>query len=211
MLALMGELRSVEFQHPEARRLADLVGVSHDLMLVGEYCQQYYAHDRFASTEEMIICRSLFIAATVGYCRTLGSSVRSGVTQEQILQLPQQLQETHQYFKSLRDKYVAHSVNAFEENHVKVWLVPPEAGSPAIASIGHCHNELATPSMETMIVLEDLAQNVLKLVKAEMETEQARLYKLAASLPLEYFLGAPEPKPPTGFSQHPSKSRKRIG
>lgn len=35
-------------------------------------------------------------------------------------------------FKDLRDKWIAHSVNAFEENDVLLWLMPLERGQMEI-------------------------------------------------------------------------------
>jgi len=206
----MADFRYVHFEHQEARRLADLNGVSYDLDIVASLCDQYLKTDYLASSENLLLAQAIFMSAVVTYGRTFGSAVRSGVTRDQIDLLPEELRLRHQHFKDLRDKFVAHSVNAFEENCVKLYLQPPERGEPGVAFIGLGHSRVAALSHDDLAQLKELAAAVLDLVKAEMETEQSRLLELSKTLPVEDIYNFPEPRAFQGGGA-PSQVRHRVG
>lgn len=207
----MAVWRYVHFEHPEAQRLADLNGVSYDLELVSSICERYLQTDYTASSDDLLVAQSLFVSAVVTYGRTLGSGVRSGVTREQIDQLSEPLQLRHQYFKDIRDKFVAHSVNAFEENCVKLYLTPAERGERSVSSIGLGHSRVATLSHKDLAELQELVAAVLGIVKEEMDKEQKRLLELARSLQVDDFYNAPEPAAFYGGKASPAVARKRPG
>jgi hypothetical protein len=206
----MVEFRYVHFEHPEARRLADLNGVSYDLGLVSSLCDHYLSIDHCASSDNLLLAQALFMSAVVTYGRTFGSAVRSGVKRNQIDLLSEDLQLRHQYFKDLRDKFVAHSVNAFEENCVKLYLQPVERGGPGVSSIGLGHARVATLSYENIEQLKGLAAEVLALVENEMEVERARLLEFSKTLPLEEIYQYPGPRAFYGDAV-PSQVRRKIG
>lgn len=206
----MADYRYVHFEHPEAQRLADLNGVSFDLALVSDLCDEFEEIDYLSSTHHLAIAQAIFMAAVVAYGRTFGSAVRSGVKREQLELLPDALQHRHQYFKDIRDKFIAHSVNAFEENCVKLYLVPPERGAPGVAFIGLGHSRVATLSHEDMAHLKELAIAVASLVEVEMESEKSRLLEYSKTLPIEDIYLFPEPQAFRGGGL-PSKVRRRLG
>ena len=207
----MADWRYVHFENKEAQRLADLNGVVSDLELVVSICDQFLRIDHTSSSESLLLSQSLFIAAVVTYGRTQGTGVRSGVTLQQIERMPEALREFHKYFKDIRDKFVAHSANAFEENHVKLYLMPEERGERSVSSIGLGHARVATLSYEDMENLKDLGVAVLAIVNDEMNIELERLLQFAQSLPVEDFYNAPEPRPFSGGNASPAKARKRLG
>jgi hypothetical protein len=210
-LALMAVWRYVHFENKEAQRLADLNGITYDLHLVGSICDQFLQIENNFSTESSLISQCLFISAVVTYGRTLNSGVRSGVTRQQIEQLPIELQEQHQYFKDIRDKFIAHSVNAFEENCVKIYLTPEERGERSVSSIGLGHSRVIALSHQDMQSLKNLAAIVLAIVKYEMKYEEDRLLQFARSLPVDDFYNAPEPTAFYGGNSSPGNVRKKPG
>jgi hypothetical protein len=174
-------------------------------------CERYRRTDYTASSDDLLLAQSLFFSAVVTYGRTLGSGVRSGVTRDQIRQLSEPLQHRHHYFKDIRDKFVAHSVNAFEENSVKLYLTPEEHGERSVSSIGLGHSRIAALSHMDIAGLQELAVAVLGIVKEEMDRERARLLDFARSLPVDNFYNAPEPSTFSGDSASPAVARKRPG
>ena len=206
----MADWRYVHFEHQEAQRLADLNGVEYDLELVSSLGKQFLENDHFASSSNLLLAQAFFMSAVVTYGRTFGSSVRTGVTRAQIEELPENLQILHQYFKDVRDKFVAHSVNAFEENCVKLYLTPEERGGPGVASIGLGHARIATLSHQDMAHLLELVTAVSDLVQKEMESEKTRLLEFSRTLPIEDVYNYPEPRPFVGGSS-PGQVRNRVG
>ena len=133
---------------------------------------------------------ALCVAAVISYGRTIATGVRSGVTLEQIGRLPEHLQEAHRYFKDYRDKFAAHSVNAFEENSVKVYLVPEERGPRAVSSISTQHSRVQMLSPYDMTGLRDLAKALFKIVSADAELERQAVLSHAQSLPIDSLYAA---------------------
>src|SRR5690606_6578197 len=119
------------------------------------------------SMEDSRIMTALCVAAIVAYGRTFASGVRSGITREQVRRQSAELQASHGYFKDFRDKFVAHSVNAFEENSVKAYLVPEERGPRAISSISVQHGRVMMLSPEDMALLRELAVRLLEVVEVD--------------------------------------------
>lgn len=176
----------IDFSRPEAQRLADLTGVDFDLRSVVEYCDLFLSKPfPAASREESQVMAALCIAAVVSYGRTIATGVRSGITMEQLEKLPEHLLEAHKYFKDFRDKFVAHSVNAFEENSVKAYLVPEERGPRAVASISVQHARVMMLSPYDMTGLRDLANALLAIVGADTEIEKKTVLTYAQSLPID--------------------------
>ena len=183
----------VPFFHHEAQRLADMHGVSYDLELVCSFCSRFLENDYLDSRENMLLSQALFTSAVVPYGRAFGSGVRSGVTQGQLGELSDELQASHRYFKDVRDKFVAHSVNVYEDNQVNLYLMPEGRGDPGVASIGLMHSRVATLSGEDIERLQELALTVQSLVKAEITSEQERVLQFAKSLPLAEVRNFPKP------------------
>ncbi len=182
----MATWRYVDFSRPEAQRLADLNGIDFDLQSVVEYCDLFLSKEYPApSIEESRVMTAVCVAAVVTYGRTMTTGVRSGITLEQIRELPAHLQDAHQYFKDFRDKFIAHSVNALEENAVVAYLVPEERGPRAVASISVQHGRVMMLAPYDMTGLRDLAKALTAIIAAESEIEQSAVLALAQSLPVD--------------------------
>ena len=180
----MAVWRSVDFSRPEAQRLADLTGISYDLNAVREHCDMFLARNE-STREDAALRVSLCVSAIIFYGRTMTSGVRSGISKEQILQLSQELQETHEHFKDVRDKFIAHSVNAFEESRVCAFLVPEERGERAISGISTQHGRVLTLSEYAMQALKELAGALLEIIETETEAERAKVLEFARTLPID--------------------------
>ena len=117
-------------------------------------------------------------------------------------------QNSHQFFKDLRDKWIAHSVNAFEENEVSAWLMPPECGSLGVTSISVRQHRVTCLSLEAIQALKGLCIAVRQLIEEAIASEKEVVLSLAQALPPESFYSQVDPpaKQPGG---DPGKSRPR--
>jgi hypothetical protein len=207
----MATWRYVDFSKPEAQRLADLSGIRYDLQSVQEYCELFLAREfPGSSIEESRLMTALCVSAIVSYGRTLATGVRSGISKEQIERLPHELQERHTFFKDVRDKFIAHSVNAFEDNSVKVYLVPEERGGREISSVSVQHGRVMMLSPADMESLNDLAVALVGIVDADADAEKKEVLAYARSLPIDPFYEAEAGPPFNPGNSDVSAARKRF-
>lgn len=182
----------VDFQVAEAQRLADLTGISADLHATASICQTYLSFEEKEASSDLWHKMSLSMAAVVMYMRTATSGVRQGVTAAQLDDLPQDLRQVHHHVKDLRDKWVAHSVNALEETNVVVYPVPEGKGDRGITQVTTQHRFTCTLSFAEVEQLLTLATTLKKIIEAAAEAEKASLLELARSLPVDHFYDEPE-------------------
>ena len=123
-----------DFSIPAAQKLSDLSGIKSDLEAVIRICarcekltKEITFPEKKGGLEwfdEIQTVGDLAFAAVVRYGRTFNTGTRSGIPAAWITSLSSDLQKEHVYFKNLRDKYIAHSVNQLEDNQVFVMLSP---------------------------------------------------------------------------------------
>lgn len=206
----MAVWRFVDFFVPQAQRLADLTGVQYDLQMVEHQCEMILPMMESESLENMRLREALCISAITSYGRTFVSGVRSGVTREQLDRLEAGLQDKHVYFKDLRDKWIAHSVNAFEDNRVCAYLVPEERGERAVASISVQQHRVLTLSGLDIVALQDLASSLRKIVEADIAVENQKVLAYARSLPVDQFYAATATPPAVPGTADARRSRRRY-
>ena len=78
----------------------------------------------------------LSIAATVMYSRPFSGGVRHRLGEEDLKILSSEQRASHHYLRAYRDKHVAHSVNAFEENITRAYYCVERVKEEGITSIG---------------------------------------------------------------------------
>lgn len=179
----MTDSSKLRLEHPVAQRLADLAGVRHDLELAIRACDRFLSSPTVGSEDAVLVSRSLATFAIITYCRTISSGVRSGISEVNLAELPPHHREAHDTFKHTRDKFVAHSVNHFEENAVEIGLDQPESGTPKVATVGTSHTRLATFSKEQIAELQALAEALLAITESEYDSELDRVWDFLDSLP----------------------------
>ena len=184
-----------DFSIPEAQRLSDLSGIESDLAAVVRIC----AHcekltkdlppptqdDGMAWLADNQARGDLMFAAVIRYGRTFASGVRAGIPSEWLATLPSDLQEGHVYFRTLRDKYIAHSVSQLEDNQVFVMLTPQFAEIQEPTHITVDRGNLITLSLPELRRLTSLAVALGKVVAVEVESETSKLLAIARGMPLD--------------------------
>lgn len=124
----MGELRVVKVDLPEAQQLADLASILQDLTFTIEACKRLLdVIDR--EPQDPVLMQSLWTAALISYVRCFTQGKRFGLSEQILARLQGEPIAVHKFYKNLRDKHAAHSVNPFEQ--VAVGVVLPEADSGA--------------------------------------------------------------------------------
>jgi hypothetical protein len=204
----MAHWRSVSFPIPEAQALADLTGVESDLLSAEGICDRFVAESE-KETRDWQLLEIICAAAIVKYGRTFPSRVRSGVATELVSKLTAEDQESHRFFKVLRDKWISHSVNSFEENEVSASLMPPERGPLGVTGISVRQHRVSSLSVESILALKALCQAVREVVKEAIATENELVLRIAQGLPPERFYSQVDPLAKLPGTGNPGKSRSR--
>lgn len=182
-----------DFSIPEAQWLSDLYSIESDLENVTRICNKCEKLIKALSKpldertldwwEDCQLLGDLTFAAIVWYGRTFASGVRKGIPAEWIEKLPDTLQKNHDYFKTLRDKYIAHSVNQLEDNQIFLILSPQVGENQVPGHITVEKGRVITLSSKKVNSLKDLSQSLLATLNNELEIEKSRLMKIACSMP----------------------------
>jgi hypothetical protein len=186
------QLLQYDFCVPEAQRLADLAGIRIDLETAIEYCNLHIEIDPTESGispkerlrrdhTRQALCRAFLIT----YGRCWGSGVRAGLDDGHRQQLSLGAQQLHATVKDLRDKWVAHAVNHFDDVRVQIdvdWRADETASVRGVSVTGH---HVGGFVRDWMIKFRTLASEVLALVQREIASESERLSVMARKLPLE--------------------------
>ncbi len=90
----------------------------------------------------------------------------------------------YEYFRDVRDKHIAHSVNEFENNHVKAYYIAetPEKG---IESIGSESIRVIGLSSDEINIIENICTALLQRLKEEIETEKEKLLRYTKEFTVE--------------------------
>ncbi|RYX80124.1 hypothetical protein EON83_29945 [bacterium] len=184
-----------DFSIPEAQWLADLCGVGSDLDSVIRLCKTVTTgaerlirkpeEDALGWFDDIQMVGDLAFAAVIRYGRTLTSGIRDGIPREWIEELPAELKEAHNYFKTLRDKYIAHSVNALEDNQVFVFLKPQFSDAQEPSAITVDRGRLIAPGLKEIALLSEIATCLKQRVETEVASESARILEIARNMPID--------------------------
>ena len=173
----------VELNLPEAAALADLTGVQFDLQSAKEFAlklRELLSADR----PDYSLVDPLSTATLVRYSRAFVTGVRKPLREEALQELSDSQRRKHEYFRNLRDKHIAHSVNCFEESVpvARYWIERVETeGITSISCNHHVVTGLGSRDLDALVELVDL---LLRFVKKKIKEEETRLLATVRAMPL---------------------------
>lgn len=201
--------RFVKLDLKEAQQLlADLTGVENDLEATKAICELLMKELRESQPEWQLI-EALTAAALVRYARSFTTGVRR-IPEDVLSCLSPNLLEAHNWFKDLRHKYIAHSVNAFEENQVVAYLIPEESGTKGVSSISVQQTRLASLGSKDIKKLKEICSELRKHIMPLIEAEKSKVLSLAQKLPLEELYNQKDPPTHILKEGDVKKQRKRY-
>lgn len=196
----MAVWRFVNLNLKEAQLLADLTGVQNDIEATEDICDLLLKALEIGrgsvNSENFVTVEALSSAALVRYARSFATGVRSKKIAEAILKsLSPELSEEHRFFLAMRNKHIAHSVNAFEENQVVAYLVPEERGSRDVSTISVQQTRLSCLGSDNVAVLKDICKELRKQIAQLIEKETHRVLTAARKIPMEKLYSQKDPSP----------------
>jgi hypothetical protein len=156
---------------PEAKRLADLAGISNDLRSCIQHLHKFI--NGFPHHPDL---ESYSTTLIIKYTRCFSRGVRSDAQIELKKVAMDKDAPTHELICGIRDRHVAHSVSDLESHAVRVWLNPPERGK-AVNNVNIETVQYVTIGQEAIQLLQ-LAEHLMDWVQAEMRKEEAKLTEL---------------------------------
>jgi len=175
------ETRAAKVDIPEAAFLADLYGIGHDLDMAEEWCKKVSKETQSANGDPWLN-EAITTGAIVKYCRCFTTGVRFGLKRTDIENIGEDLLQKHDYIKALRDKFIAHPVNPFDESYVTVSITVKD-GESSLGQIIHAgHTRLLLSAQEADELLEVIVA-VKKCVNKIISNEEVKLRELISDLP----------------------------
>src|SRR3569832_2482965 len=146
--------------------------------------------------EDSIFVEGLVTASLIRYFRCFATGVRLELVRSDLEGLDEELLKQHDYYKHLRDKFVAHSINPFEENWVTATASERDGVAQPITALGHGSHRIVLSVGESR-GLSALIKQVRYIVGAKIKAEEQRLLAIIQALPPEVIHGSDlrSPKP----------------
>ena len=177
----------VDLQIPEAAKLADLSGILWDLQRAREIAQ--LLAEQFAAPQtDWRFVEPLSIAAVVMYSRPFSGGVRLRLGDDDLAVLTPEQRDAHNHLRAYRDKHVAHSVNAFEENIPRANYCGERVAEEGITSISYGNGRVVGLSGGEVNAIIELASILETQIRARLEAEQQRLLPIVRGMPLSAVL-----------------------
>ncbi len=179
----------------ETKFLADLTGIDMDLTRTINFCKML-SNLMIAEKHEFTLIDALVTAALVKYSRCFTKAVRNKIPKEYIATFSEDLKEKHEYFIKLRNKYIAHSVNIFEDNYVSLEVHNGQNGERSIKGVTTGGSWIEGLGIQNIYDLINLCENLLSRIRTEMRNEKKRLLKYYKSKPIDDVLKSAIEHPP---------------
>jgi hypothetical protein len=177
----------VEIDLPEATDLADLTGIEVDLETARNFAQ---ALKKVLESEkpDWSLVDPLSIAILIRYSRPFVTGVRSRLGEEALQRLSGPQREKHIRLRAFRDKHIAHSVNAFEDNQpiARYWL--ERVKEEGITSVECQHERIVGLSADDVEAVIELTTEMLSYVGIRLQEEKAKVLEIVRKMPLETVL-----------------------
>ncbi|MDO8724357.1 MAG: hypothetical protein Q7J31_19310 [Syntrophales bacterium] len=178
------ELHIAGVDFPEAKQLGDIASILMDLQTVVEMCKRI-AVLLESKNEDHILMDALWSMSLVRYVRCFTSGKRYGLKMEELFNnLKGDPIGAHQFYKNMRDKHVAHSVNPYEQMHVGLVLSPPDSEKQEVVGVSILHGTYLCPQIDGVKQLGTLAEVALNHVRNIGKEYQDLVMEKGKKLPI---------------------------
>jgi hypothetical protein len=179
----MAAHKYVEVQIDEARYLADLTGIQYDLKAAMDLSMRLLKNIRF-DRMDTDLHEAVSIAILIKYSRPFVTGFRKKLNIRDVRELTPREIEQHEIFIALRNKHIAHSVNAFEENKVVAHYNDEKVYDEGITSISVEQTRLISLSLDEAEAIIGLSQKILDYITVQMELEKAMILDVVRKKPI---------------------------
>lgn len=182
----------VDFERPEAFELARLTSIEHDLRSARDLCT--YLENEFALAPSgwppSEITDAFSTAIVVRYSRAFLKGARHGLGERELTVLSQEQLENHNRLRALRDKHMAHSVNAFEDTRVQARYCLERVKDEGITSVSAAHYRVFGLSQKDIENVKELCTCLLVHVDRLIAGQKKALLSVIRAFPFDEVLAA---------------------
>jgi hypothetical protein len=197
-------ISSVYLDFEEAHLLANLEGFKQDLEWVSSAGAAYNDVSRDFNT---ILMEAVCSAILIKYGRVFSGGIRGRLPKEFTDSMNEDQAKSHQYFLDVRDKFIAHSVNDFEENYPAAYFENLESENPEFDQVHVQHTRTIALGKDDIEAIILLAKYFLEKVNHQMKIQKECVEKVARKIPLEELKKI---KPKLNTSSKDSAGSRRI-
>lgn len=175
-----------ELNDKKTKFLASLQGIARDLESTINICK-YLLTLLHQEKPDITMIDALTTAAVVKYARCFKTGCRDKIPQDYLKSLPDNLKANHDYFIDLRDKFIAHSVNIFEDNFVEleIW---EESGNKKLMGMGMGGRLRGGLGYQHLKDLISLCTKLSEIVSVNIFRERDRLLAYFKTVPIDELL-----------------------
>jgi len=199
----------VEIDLTEAADLADLSGIQVDLQTALRFSEIL---KRILESErtDWDLVDPLSTAILVRYSRPFVKGVRRWLGDEALRALSPAQRAKHEHLRLFRDKHIAHSVNAFEDNQpvARYWV--ERVHEEGITAVECNHTRISGLSSADIEAVIELTTAMLAYVEVNLKAEKARVLEIVRQLPLKEVLSSKRKNPRLANMSDVGQQRKRL-
>jgi hypothetical protein len=198
----------VDLRIPEGALLADMNGISADLNDAREMAKTLKKEMESEQPNWQLV-EPYSIAITVKYSRPFVTGVRVRLEEQNLSILNPMQREAHERLRAYRDKHVAHSVNAFEENLPRANYCLERVHEEGITAISCSHGRVIGLGAADLDNLIEITTLLLRHVESLMAQEKAKLLSIVRAMSLETVLAGGQKAFVPGHNTRTDKARKK--
>jgi len=150
--------------------------------------------------------RMTMITALVVYVRCFSGGKRLRLDHTQVWKEKDPARDAHHYFKNVRDKFVAHPVNDFEDVAVALTYVMEE-DHPVIFAVSDAYGASVLPNEYLIRWLRRLSKQAQKYVENRLDQLRPQLIKAGKSLTVDELQALPKLLIKAGNFNEPGKAK----
>jgi len=168
----------------DAKVLADLALIYQDLTRTMELCKRLEKLIDEDSQDSLLV-ESLWSSALIRYVRCFTAGKRYGLNPDILKDLPGEPLETHQWYKNLRDKNIAHSVSPYEQVEIGLVLSPNSAETKEVQGVATLAMTHVCTDRDGISQLGRLAGIVRKKVVEQAKDYEKKVLEAGKKLPID--------------------------
>jgi hypothetical protein len=177
----MADFSPVPIDFKEANDYADLEGIKQDLLWVVKAADKYPKID----IRDTFTGEAFTFALIMKYGRAHNTGERRSIPKKWIDELADEYQNDHNKFMALRNRYVAHSVNDFEENYAQVYIKNITSEQPEFNQVSVMHKRVVGISTDDVNKLACLSKILIAKIELQMKEEKNRVEEIARGIPIK--------------------------
>ena len=196
----------VDIDIDEAKSLADFTGIEYDLRSAVQFSKLLIKC--FESSDcDLDLIDAISTSILVRYSRAFMTGVRTRIKIEDVC-LDQNELNKHKWFLDTRNKHIAHSINAFEENRVVGHYVLEKPEEKGITSISVQHGSVISLSSQDAKSVINISTKILAFITKKINKEKSRILSIVRQSDIKKLLQHGKQSAFNPNMNKPSKRRK---